>query len=170
MSAETAGETPAHDQPVSHHYTVHYPAHPARKDDPHYRDFDAFHRKYGPTARCEFALRFEDKGAPAPVLGGHGGYTKRLIGDGELAAECDITHPLELHHAHVEFSLQNGVDLTALEKDYPGISNPDEVGAWVESGANFQWLCQKHHRGHGGAHVASASDYEAEKYVRGLIT
>jgi hypothetical protein len=26
-----------------------------------------------------------------------------------------------------------------------------------------------HHRGHGGKHVAAFSDFEAEKYVRGLI-
>lgn len=77
---------------------------------------------------------------------------------------------MELHHAHVEFALQNSVDLAWLEKDYPGVSNPDEVGAWVESGANFVWLCVAHHRGHSGAHVASASDWEAVKYVRGLIT
>ena len=77
--------------------------------------------------------------------------------------------PLELHHSHVEFSLQNGVNLEWLEVDYPGISNPDEVGAWVESPENLQWLCEFHHRGHGGVHVASASDYEAEKYVRNLI-
>lgn len=103
------------------------------------------------------------------MLGGHEGYSKRLIGQGELLAGCDLTHPIELHHAHVEFSLQNGVDLAALEKDYPGISDQSQVGTWVESGANFQWLCAFHHRGHGGVHVASASDFEAEKYVRDLI-
>lgn len=77
---------------------------------------------------------------------------------------------LELHHSHVEFSLQNGIDLSALEKDYPGISNPGEVGSWVESGENFMWLCAWHHRGAAGAHTASASDWEAEKYVKGLIS
>jgi hypothetical protein len=76
---------------------------------------------------------------------------------------------LELHHSHVEFSLQNGVDLAWLEKDYPGISDPDTVGAWVESADNLLWLCEFHHRGHGGVHVSSASDFEAEKYVKGLI-
>ncbi len=77
---------------------------------------------------------------------------------------------LELHHAHIEFSLQNGVDLAALEKDYPGISDPSQVGAWVETAANFRWLCAEHHRGAGGAHTASHSDWEAEQYVRGLIS
>ena len=33
----------------------------------------------------------------------------------------------------IEFSLQNGVDLKALEKDYPGISDVTDIGAWVEA-------------------------------------
>jgi hypothetical protein len=85
-------------------------------------------------------------------------------------SECTLDRPLELHHAHIEFSLQNGVDLKWLEVDYPGVSNPDEVGAWVESASNLLWLCEFHHRGAGGVHTASASDYEAEKYVRSLIS
>ena len=84
-------------------------------------------------------------------------------------SECSLDKPLELHHSHVEFSLQNGVDLKWLEVDYPGISDPDSVGAWVESADNLVWLCEFHHRGHGGIHNAAAADYEAEKYVRGLI-
>jgi hypothetical protein len=162
--------TDAHDMAESHSYTMHYPPHPARVDDPHYKDFNHFHKTFGPTARCAIALQFEPAGSPEPILGAKGGYAKRLIGVGELFAGCDLAHPMELHHAHVEFSLQQGVDLVALERDYPGISDPDAVGAWVESAANFEWLCAFHHRGHGGAHVASASDFEAEKYVRGLIT
>ena len=75
-----------------------------------------------------------------------------------------------MHHAHVEFSLQNGISLEALESVYPGVSNPDDLGAWVESEANFMWLCTFHHRGPGGAHTATASDWEAEKFVKGLIT
>jgi hypothetical protein len=160
----------AHDQAATHHYTMHYPPHPARTSDPHYVDFNHYHRAHGPTARCAIALHFEPDGSPAPVLGGHGGNAHRLVGDGEQIAGCDIAGPIELHHAHVEFSLQQGVDLAALEKDYPGISDPDHVGAWVESAENFEWLCAFHHRGHGGAHVASASDFEAERYVRGLIS
>ena len=85
-------------------------------------------------------------------------------------SECDLEAPLELHHSHVEFSLQNGIELKWLEKDYPGISDPNNVGSWVESADNLQVLCVKHHRGHGGVHVAAAADYEASKYVRGLIT
>lgn len=160
----------AHVGKVTHSYTLHFPEHPARTSDPHYRDFNHYHRKFGPTARCAFALRFEPAGSPVAALGGSGGYAKRLIGAGELVAGCDLTRPMELHHAHVEFSLQNGVDLAVLERDYPGISDPDQVGAWVESADNFEWLCAFHHRGHGGVHVVAASDFEASRYVRGLLS
>lgn len=76
---------------------------------------------------------------------------------------------LELHHAHIEFSLANGVSFQALEIDYPGISNPAEVGSWVESEPNFRWLCVKHHRSvEAGAHSISHSDWEASQYVIGM--
>lgn len=139
------GPVAAHDQATTRRYTMHYPAHPARTDDPHYKDFNEFHRRTHDTAVCQFAVDREGDDSEC-----HGG--------------------LELHHAHVEFSLQNGVDLVLLEADYPGVSNPDEIGAWVESAQNLIWLCAGHHRGHGGIHVAAASDYEASKYVRNLIS
>jgi len=142
MSEEIA----AHVQTTTHHYLVHYPPHPPREGDPHYKDFHHFRERTKATAQCMIGAHRND------------------------FSECSLDKPLELHHAHVEFSLQNGVDLAWLEVDYPGISDPDEVGAWVESAANLVWLCEAHHRGPGGVHVAAASDFEAEKYVRGLIT
>jgi len=138
----TVGE---HDANITHHYSIHYPAHPERTSDPHYKDFNAFRRRTHDTAVCAIGAHRND------------------------FSECDLTKPLELHHAHIEFSLQNGVDLKWLEVDYPGVSNPDEVGAWVESADNLEWLCIFHHRGHGGVHTAAYADVEAEKYVRGLI-
>ena len=138
--------TDAHTQLQSHNYVMHYPPHPARRNDPHYRDFEEYHRRTHATAKCAIGEHRDD------------------------FSECSLDLPLELHHSHIEFSLQNGVNLRWLERDYPGISNPDEVGAWVETGQNLTWLCQFHHRGHGGVHVASASDYEAEKYVKELIS
>jgi len=137
-------ETPAHDQAIKNSYIVHYPAHEPREKDPHYKDFNAYRKATVATAVCS--------------IGQHRGDTSECAGG------------LELHHSHVEFSLANGVDLKWLEVDYPGISNPDEVGAWIETAANLVWLCEKHHRGHGGIHHAAASDFEAEKYVRGLIS
>jgi len=151
--------TDAHSQRESHHYIVHFPPHPARKDDPHYVDFNHYHKMHRATARCYIGehIGFGDcmdaKNQPCPPPG-----------DGGQQAG------LELHHAHVEFSLQNGVSLTALEKDFPGISNTTEVGAWVESDVNFRWLCAWHHRGAAGAHTASHSDWEASQYVQGLIS
>jgi hypothetical protein len=136
--------TDAHEGIVSHRYTMHYPEHPARKDDPHYVDFEAFRKRTKATAKCAIGEHRND------------------------FSEC--SGGLELHHAHIEFSLQNGIDLSWLERDYPGISDPANVGAWVESADNLLWLCEFHHRGHGGVHVATASDYEAEKFVRGLIS
>lgn len=134
-----------HDQKVTHSYLVHFPEHPERENDPHYKDFNHYRAQTKATAQCAVGKHRND------------------------FSECSLDKPLELHHSHVEFSLQNGVDLKWLEVDYPGISDPDAVGAWVESAANLIWLCVFHHRGHGGAHTASASDYEAEKYVRALI-
>lgn len=136
----------AHEQAASHRYTVHYPPHPPREGDPHYVDFEAFRRRTKDAAQCS--------------VGAHRGDF----------SECSLGKPLELHHAHVEFSLQNGVDLAWLERDYPGISDASQVGAWIETSDNLLWLCEFHHRGHGGVHVASAADFEAAKYVRGLIT
>ena len=139
----TTGDIPAHFQKVTHSYILFYPEHAARTSDPHYIDFEEYRRRTKETAQCVIGLHREDFSEC------HGG--------------------LELHHAHVEFSLQNGVDLKWLEKDYPGISDPEKIGAWVESADNLEWLCESHHRGSGGVHVATASDYEAERYVRNLI-
>ena len=147
----------AHDAKQTHHYLVHFPAHPARTGDPHYVDFDHYHRRTRPTARCYVGERIgfgdcrdaQGRPTPAPDTGPQGG--------------------LELHHAHIEFSLQNGIDLAALEKDYPGVSDATTVGAWVESETNFRWLCVHHHRGSAGAHTASHADWEAGQYIRGLI-
>lgn len=77
---------------------------------------------------------------------------------------------LELHHSHIEFALMNGVDLVWLEVDYPGVSDPKQLGAWVESGANLEFRCVFHHRGVGGVHTVTASDYEGLKYVRKLTS
>ena len=128
---------------MTHHYTLLYPAHPARAEDPHYKDFSAYRRRTKATAQCAIGLHRND------------------------FSECG--GGLELHHHAIEFSLQQGIDLKWLEADYPGVSDPNSVGAWVESAKNLEWLCERHHRGLDGVHVLSASDYQAIKYVRGLV-
>lgn len=138
----------AHEQRMTHGYVVRFPEHPARTSDPHYIDFEHLRATWQADPakwRCAVGAARND------------------------FSECDSEHPLELHHSHVEFALQNGIDLKWLEAAYPGISDPTQLGAWVESAANLMVLCRFHHRGDGGAHVASASDYEAERFVRGLI-
>lgn len=138
----------AHDQKVTHSYIVRYPDHQAREGDEHYADFHHIHNEWKKDPekwQCAIGKARND------------------------FSECTLDQPLELHHSHIEFSLQNGVDLKWLEVVYPGVSDPTQVGAWVESADNLQVLCIFHHRGAGGAHTASASDFEAEKFVRGLI-
>ncbi len=159
MTGEKRHVVAAHQQIETHHYVLHFPPHPARETDPHYVDFNHYHRETRATARCWIGERIgygdcrDANGAPCapPVEGGE-------------------QPGLELHHAIIEFSLQQGVDLAALENDYPGVSDPSEVGAWIESAAGLRWLCCFHHRGHAGAHTASHSDWTASAYVHGLIT
>lgn len=142
---------PAHVQKVSHSYLVHYPDHDPRQEDPHYKDFNHFRETTKATAKC--------------LVGQHRGDYSECY---PPPAHWPIG--LEVHHSHIEFSLQNGIDLTWLEVDYPGVSDPNTVGAWVESAKNLEWRCVFHHRGAGGVHTVTASDYEGVKYVRGLTS
>ncbi len=154
------GDVAAHEHAQTHRYVMHFPPHPARESDPHYADFSHYHRKTRATARCFIGERIgfgdclDAQGRPCPPP----------PGDGEQPG-------LELHHAHVEFSLQNGISLAALERDYPGISDPAQVGEWVTSSPdNLRWLCAWHHRGAAGAHTVAHADFEASQYVLGLIS
>lgn len=79
-------------------------------------------------------------------------------------------HPgLELHHKILEFATINAVDITALDVDFPDLTDLEKVKAWAETEPNFMWLCAKHHRGAGGIHHAAAADWAAELYIRDLI-
>lgn len=139
----------AHDQRFTHRYVVSYPEHGPREDDPHKPDFEAWkrRRREAGTYHCDFAA--EHRG-----------------GD---AGECDTEHPLEAHHKVIELALMNAVDFALLDADYPGISAPT-VGAWIDGDQNLTLLCRAHHRGPGGVHNASASDYTSEFYIRDMIT
>jgi hypothetical protein len=142
---------PAHAQRVTHAYMVHYPEHEPRRGDPNYKDFHAFREATKATAKC--------------LVGEHrNDYSECFPGPNNWPTG------LEVHHSHIEFSIQNGIDLKWLEVDYPGISNPDEIGAWVESSKNLEWRCVRHHRGDAGVHTVTASDYEGIKYVRNLTS
>jgi hypothetical protein len=151
------GDIAAHDHQVHNSYVIHYPDHAPREGDPQYKDFNAYHRKTRKTARCHVGQRIgyesckDAQGNPCPPAG-------------------DSQPGLELHHAHIEFALLNGVSLTALEMDYPGVSDPESVGKWVESAENLRWLCVHHHRGLAGAHKVAHSDWEGSRYINGLIS
>jgi hypothetical protein len=84
-------------------------------------------------------------------------------------SECDLAHPLEAHHRVVELAMMNEIDFALLEADYPGIS-AQSIGAWIDGDANLTLLCVVHHRGAGGVHTASYSDFGSEYYIRDLIT
>ena len=149
LPAKPPGIIPAHIQPATHRYFIHYPEHGPRNGDPAYADFHAYkrNRRTADTWYCDFAHEHRN-------------------GD---FSECDAISPLEAHHRHIEFAMLNSVDLLLLEPAYPGVSAMG-VGKWVESAANLMLLCVFHHRGHAGVHVASASDFEATSYIRNLIS
>jgi len=139
----------AHIQKFTHSYTIAYPEHSAREDDPHYVDFHHIQREWKKDPekwRCAFGA---DRGD---------------------FSECDLTRPLEIHHNHVEFALLNDIDLSLLNVKYPGVGDRDKLGAWVEDADNLIVYCAKHHRGHAGVHSASSADFEASHFIRNLIS
>lgn len=141
-------QVPAHDQNVTHSYVITYPAHEPRDEDPWARDFREWKRRRKATNSyyCDFAQQFRN-------------------GD---TSECDNDHPLEAHHKVIEFALKNAVDMALLAPHYPGLT-ADTIGKWIDSDPNLELLCAFHHRGHGGKHVASVSDFEAQEFIRNLI-
>lgn len=138
----------AHLQAFTHRYVVKYPAHDPRANDPHKHDFLEWkrRRRENGTYVCDFA-------------------TAHRGGD---ASECDAARPLEAHHKVVELAMLNEIDFALLEGDFPGIS-AQSVGAWIDGDSNLTLLCVAHHRGPGGVHNASYSDFGSEYYVRDLI-
>jgi hypothetical protein len=142
---------PAHVQKVSHEYYIAYPDHEPRESDPNYVDFNHYRKAHVATAKC--------------IVGEHrNDYSECVPGPEHWPIG------LELHHSHIEFALMNGVDLVWLEVDYPGVSDAKQLGAWVESAENLEFRCVFHHRGVGGVHTVTASDYEGLRYVRKLTS
>lgn len=139
---------PAHNQTFTHTYMIRYPEHDPRARDPHRHDFLEWkrRRKESGAWHCDFAMEHR------------GGDT----------SECDLSRPLEAHHKLIELAMMNEVDFTLLEADFPGIS-VQSVGEWINGDQNLTLLCLAHHRGPGGVHTASFSDFGSEYYVRDLI-
>lgn len=149
------GTTAAHDQTVVNHYVMHYPAHAPRESDPHYGAFRAYRAHHVKTAVCYVGRRL--------------GYDQCADAQGKPMTDQPGHPGLELHHRVLEFSLINGVDLQALQLDFPDLTDIDKVREWAETDANLMFLCPRHHRGVGGIHHAAAADFSAELYVRDLI-
>lgn len=123
--------TAAHDQTVTLHIVEHYPAHEPRENDPHYA---AFHR-----AR----ERMKRAGLLRCVIAG-----------------CTFPGPIELHHSHVEFALQNGVDIGKLDEAYGLHLDEASFADWINSPANLEALCPQHHRGALGVHCLPGPVWE----------
>lgn len=149
MSAhhEPGDITEAHDQTETHTYTVHYPDHAPRDADPHYKAFEAYRRHHIDGAVCYV---------------------------GERVGFDWCKGGLELHHTALEFATINAADPKALHKDFPEVpedADKEFIANWAESSpGEFRFLCSEHHRGRGGAHVASHSDWTAQLYVPGYIS
>ena len=148
--------TPAHSQQVTNHYSIAYPDHAPRTDDPHYAAFNAYHRANQASATCYVGKRV--------------GYDECRDAQGNAVVQPAAGNGLELHHHFLEFALINAVDIAALEVDYPNLTDPEKVATWAETDPNFMWLCAKHHRGAGGVHHAAAADWEAGLYVQNLLS
>lgn len=115
--------TPAHNQPDTLHLVLFYPAHEPRKSDPNYRYFR------------EAKTRMKKAGLLKCVVPG-----------------CGFPGPIELHHARVEFALQNGIDLQEFNTLYGLHLSDQEFLVYIESEGNLEPLCPTHHRGALGVH------------------
>jgi hypothetical protein len=148
-------DTPAHNQPITNHYVMHFPVHEPRENDPNYPAFNAYHKAHEATAVCDMGQRL--------------GLDQCADAQGKSMLDQPGHPGLELHHKHIEFATINEVDVTVFAADFPGVDDPAKIAAWAETADNFLWLCPRHHRGVGGVHHAAASDWEAERYIRDLI-
>lgn len=83
---------------------------------------------------------------------------KKLIVDNPHARcevnneECDLTHPLELHHDLVEWADANGVDWAKMQALCPEFNwaafNPARPETFIDSEFNAKRiLCKRHHTG-----------------------
>jgi hypothetical protein len=85
---------------------------------------------------------------------------KCWIGNGDCAGD------LELHHNAVEFSLQNGVDLSKFEEAYPDFTgkSDEEFKEWIEGPGNLLVLCRMHHIGILGVHCIPDPLWHPQKF------
>jgi len=127
----------AHTQSETLHIVCCVPPHEARADDPHYATFN----------------RTRDRMVKAGLL-------KCWIDNADCAGD------IELHHDKVEFSLQQGVDLSRFAEAFPEFSgkSDDEFREWIEGPGNLLALCRIHHIGVLGVHVLPYPVWEPQKF------
>lgn len=86
--------------------------------------------------------------------------------------DCDHTHPLELHHNHVEWCDSNGVDWDLVKRDVPDFDWATFDPAHPETFIDSKWnanrvLCKKHHTGTDhGIHMLDYPTWQMQKYKR----
>ncbi len=81
-------------------------------------------------------------------------------------AVCGATSNIELHHTHVEFAVQNAVDIERLN-ELLGLHLDDEgFKSWIEGPGNLEPLCVKHHRTIFGVHNLPEPDWNAIRIQR----
>jgi len=107
--------TAAHYQSTTIHIREAVPEHPPRVGDPHYKYFN--------QAKARLTKL---------------GKMKCWVGNHECAGD------LELHHSLVEYSLQEGVDISKFEELYPefGLTSDEQFLEFIEGEGNLTVLCQ----------------------------
>jgi hypothetical protein len=127
------------DHHVSIRITEHIPAHEPRADDPHYAAFNAARR------------RLKSAGLLKCVVCGSEGTPEQ---------------PIELHHSHVEFSFQNGIDIAKLNELYGLHLDEASFADWINSPGNLEALCVEHHRGLEAVHLLPEPVWNAVRIWR----
>ena len=128
--------TAAHDQSMTLHILTHVPEHEPREDDPHYHLFE--------QAKARMKRQ---------------GLWKCVIGDDYCAGN------VELHHSHIEFSQQGGVDLFKVNQQLGlHLASDEDFQQWIESPGNLEPLCAVHHRTHYGIHVIPGPLWEPLRF------
>lgn len=138
--------TPAHDQQQTIHGVVHYPEHTARIADKYQSEFDAA------------KTRLKALGLYKCVVCG--------VGEGEPGWDGQPAS-IELHHSHVEFSMENTIDLVKANEAFgQHFASDDDFAKWVDSPDNLEPLCVYHHRGAEGIHVVPGTLWDILRLVK----
>jgi hypothetical protein len=127
----------AHTQTVSEHFTVYYPEHPPRENDPHYHLFNSARRRIlAAGVGCWICGCHEN-------LELHHAILEFAVASGVDYEKLSADHP-EYH-----------------------ITDEESFLAWVEGPGNLLVLCKDHHRSpYCGIHHVDYPSWETQKYWR----